>query len=186
MLTNTKPLMKSRAEQETWFEALFLEHYALVVRVLLRLLGDRAEAEDMAQQVFLKLYHNLDRLGRDQDETNVAGWLYRVAVNQGYNALRSRGRRQAWHDELARLWPFGQAPDPARLVESRDAQARVRQILAGMKARDAKLLLLRHAGLSYQELAATLGVAPSSVGPLLTQAKRRFARKYRATFSEEE
>jgi RNA polymerase sigma-70 factor (ECF subfamily) len=141
----------------------------------------------MSQQVFLKLYHNMDRIQAQKDETKVTGWLYRVAVNEGYNALRARRRRASWYEKFARLWPFVQSPpDPAQVIETQDTQAQVRGILADMNPRDAKLLLMRHAGLSYQELAATLGVAPGSVGPLLAQAKRRFARKYRAIFSEEE
>ncbi len=179
--------MKSHAENETSFEALFLKHYETVFRVLYRMLGDRAEAEDMAQRVFLKLYRNIDRIGGQKGETNYAGWLYRVAVNEGYNALRSRQRRSAWHERFGRLWSITDAPpDPARLAESRDTQVQVRRILAEMKPRDAKLLLLRHAGLSYKELAEALDIEPSSVGPMLTQAKRTFAKKYQAVFSETE
>jgi RNA polymerase sigma-70 factor (ECF subfamily) len=179
--------MKSHAENETSFEALFLKHYESVFHVLYRMLGDRAEAEDMAQRVFLKLYHNMDRIGARKDETNYAGWLYRVAVNEGYNALRSRQRRASWHERFGRLWSITNAPpDPALLAESGDTQVQVRRILAEMKPRDAKLLLLRHAGLSYKELADVLDIAPSSVGPMLTQAKRTFAKKYQVVFSEME
>jgi RNA polymerase sigma-70 factor (ECF subfamily) len=174
--------MKSHAKNETSFETLFLTHYESVYRVLHRLLGERAEAEDMAQRVFLKLYHNVDRIRAQGDETNLAGWLYRVAVNEGYNALRSRQRRAAWQERFGRLWSTANAPpDPARLAERGDTRAQVRRVLADMKPRDAKLLLLRHAGLSYKELAEALDMAPSSVGPMLTQAKRTFAKKYRDT-----
>jgi RNA polymerase sigma-70 factor (ECF subfamily) len=179
--------MKSHAENETSFEALFLKHYESVFGVLYRMLGDRTEADDMAQRVFLKLYHNMDRIGAQEGETNYAGWLYRVAVNEGYNALRSRQRRASWHERFGRLWSITNAPpDPARLAESEDTQVQVRRILAEMKPRDAKLLLLRHAGLSYKELADVLDIAPSSVGPMLTHAKRIFAKKYQVVFSETE
>ena len=184
-LSYTRPLVKS-AEDETLFESLFLRHYEPVQRVLYRLVGDEAEAEDICQKVFLKLHHALGRM-QAQVEPNIAGWLYRVAVNEGYNTLRSRKRRLAWYERFARLWPFADAlPDPAQAVEVQDTQSRVRQILAEMKPRDAKLLLLRHAGLSYAELATTLNIASASVGPLLTKAKRDFAQRYRSVFSEEE
>jgi RNA polymerase sigma-70 factor (ECF subfamily) len=174
------------AEDETPFESLFLRHYEPVQRVLYRLVGDEAEAEDICQKVFLKLHHALGRL-QAQGEPNIAGWLYRVAVNEGYNMLRSRKRRLAWYERFARLWPLADAlPDPAQAVEVQDTQSQVRRILAEMKPRDAKLLLLRHAGLSYAELATTLNIAPPSIGPLLTKAKRDFAQRYRSVFSEEE
>jgi RNA polymerase sigma-70 factor (ECF subfamily) len=180
-----RPLVKS-AEDETLFESLFLRHYEPLQRILYRLVGDEAEAEDICQKVFLKLHHALARL-QAQDNPNIGGWLYRVAVNEGYNALRSRKRRLAWYERLARLWPFVDAlPDPAQAAEVHDTQSQVRQILAEMKPRDAKLLLLRHAGLSYTELATTLNLTPASVGPLLTKTKRDFAQRYRSVFSEEE
>lgn len=178
--------MKSH-QDEALFEDLFLRHYELVYRVLCRLLGDEAEAEDMSQRVFLKLYHNMDRIQVHKDDAKVTGWLYRVAVNEGYNALRARRRRASWYEKFARLWPFAQSPpDPAQVIETQDTQAQVRGILADMNPRDAELLLMRHAGLSYKELAAALRVAPGSVGPLLTQARRIFARKYRRTFPDME
>jgi RNA polymerase sigma-70 factor (ECF subfamily) len=62
----------------------------------------------------------------------------------------------------------------------------VRCILAEMKPRDAKLLLLRHSGLTYKELAVALNLAPGSIGSLLTRAERAFAKRYRLAYPEEE
>src|SRR5262245_6692616 len=185
-LSATKLLSQLQAGDETAFETLFLRYYERLYRLIFQLLGNQADAEDITQQVFLKLYHAPDRIQLQADETNVLGWLYRVAVNESYNSLRSQRRRMSWHEKFARLWPFSQtAPDPASLAESQDVQAQVRQILAGMKPREAKLLLLRHSGLSYKELALVLNLAPGSVGTLLTQAKRTFAQKYQRAFPEE-
>jgi RNA polymerase sigma-70 factor (ECF subfamily) len=187
MLSDAKLLIKLRRGDEASFEALFLRHYDRVCGVLFRLLGDKAEAEDIAQQTFLKLYRCPEQVKGQEDELNVVGWLYRVALNEGYNALRSRKRRTARQENFIRKWLFNtSSPDPAEAVEQRDAQGRVRQILAGMKPRQARLLLLRHAGLSYKELAAVLDVAPGSVGSLLTRAERAFARQYRQVFGEKE
>lgn len=172
--------------EEATFEACFLRHYERVYTVAYRLVGDQADAEDITQQAFLKLYHAFDQFDAQSGQTNIPGWLYRVAVNQGYDSLRRRKRRNNWRERLVHLWPLNQAaPDPARAVERQETQARVRKILAGMKPRDAKLLLLRHAGLSYKELAVALEIAPGSVGSLLTQAKRTFANKYRRAFPQE-
>jgi RNA polymerase sigma-70 factor (ECF subfamily) len=187
MLSDAKLLTQLQAGDDASFEALFLRHYDRVYNILFRLLGNQADAEDVAQQVFLKLHHSPRRIRVQGDETNVAGWLYRVAVNTGYNTLRSQKRQRLWYQKLARLWPFDTfSPDPAQIAEGQETQARVRQILAEMKPREAKLLLLRHSGLSYKELAAALNVAPGSVGSLLTRAERAFAQKYRLAFPEKE
>jgi RNA polymerase sigma-70 factor (ECF subfamily) len=187
MLSDTTLLIQACAGDAASFEALFLRHYECVYKVLFYLLGNQADAEDIAQQIFLKLYHAPERIQSPiQSDANVAGWLYRAAINEGYNALRSRKRRTAWYEKLARLWPLADAwPDPARQAESQDIQAQVRQILLEMKPRQAQLLLLRHSGFSYAELAMALGVAPGSIGSLLTRAERAFAQKYRRAFPEE-
>lgn len=169
----------------TGVETIYQQHYSRIYGILYRLLGNQADAEDASQQLFLKLYQTPpDQL--PVDETKLVGWLYHVALNAGYNTLRGQKRRTAWHERFDRLWPFSRsAPDPAHLVEQQDAQAQVQRILTQMKPRDAKLLLLRHAGLSYKELASALDIPLSSVGSLLTEARRKFARKYQAVFKEE-
>jgi len=187
MLTDTALLAQLQAGDAASFETLFLRHYQRIYGVLFRLIGNRADAEDIAQQVFLKLYRSPKRIRAINDETNVVGWLYRVAVNEGYNALRSQRRRTAWYERLGRLRSTEtRFIDPLQQAEQQDIQANVRQILATMKPRDAKLLLLRHSGLSYKELAATLNVAPGSVGSLLTRAERAFRVKYQQAFSKME
>ena len=187
MLSDAKLLTQLQAGDEAAFEVLFLRHYDRIYDILYRLLGNRIDAEDVAQQVFLKLYHSPRRIRLQGGETNVAGWLYRVAVNTGYNTLRSQKRRQNWQEKLSWLWPFEtSSPDPTEIVESNEMQARVRQILAEMKPRAAKLLLLRYSGLSYKELAVALNLAPGSIGSLLTRAERAFAKKYRLAYPEKE
>ncbi|MCL4298443.1 MAG: sigma-70 family RNA polymerase sigma factor [Anaerolineae bacterium] len=184
-LSDTKLLRQLQAGDDASFEVLFLRHYERVYAALFALLGHKTDAEDVAQQAFIKLYHAPERLRLDGDETNVAGWLYRVALHEGYNALRRQKRRAAWQEQFARLWPFSTAlADPAQVAESHDIQARVRRILLQLKPRDAKLLLLRYTGLSYAELAAVLEVAPGSIGSLLTRAERVFREKYEAAFPE--
>lgn len=186
-MSDQKEIAPIVASDETAFVTLFLHHYERIYTVVFRLLGDRVEAEDVTQQAFLKLYHSFDQLHCQSNDTNMVGWLYRVAVNQGYDVLRSRQRHTHWRERLARLWPLTEpASDPAQVVERQDTQTQVRQTLAQMKPRAAKLLLLRHAGLSYKELAEILDIAPGSVGSLLTQAKRTFALKYRQAFPDKE
>ena len=73
---------------DTFFEKTFQQHWPWVCQTLYRLVEDWDEAEDLALQVFTKLHKN-----PPSDLDKVPGWLHRVAVNTGYNALRSRHRR---------------------------------------------------------------------------------------------
>jgi RNA polymerase sigma-70 factor (ECF subfamily) len=168
---------EERAEhkKQAAFEDLFLQHWDRVYGVLFRLTGDRAEAEDLALETFLRLWQRPPA----QDQT-LAGWLYRVATNLGYNALRSAGRRSRRELDagLEALAESAGSPNPAKEAERSEDRLRVQQILQQMQARQAQLLILRHSGLSYQEIAETLNISPASVGTLLVRAEKEFVRLY--------
>ena len=80
-----------RSGDQQAFETLFLRYRGPIGRLVLTLVGDPQEAEDLTQEVFLRLHRR--PLGGSR-EHNLRGWLYRVATNLGYNALRARHRRQ--------------------------------------------------------------------------------------------
>lgn len=156
------------------FETLFHRHYDRVYGLLFRLVGNRVEAEDLTQELFLKLYRQPLRGGRDH---NVSAWLYRAATNLGYNHIR--GRRRFWQRNVL-LVPEDRHDDPADTVAEREMKAAVRAALARLPERQVQLLLLRQMGLSYAELAETCDVAPGSVGTLLARAAEAFRKAYKA------
>lgn len=163
-----------RSGDSTAFDELFLRHYGAVYRVLYGVVGNAQEAEDLAQETFTALYRQPPRL----DGSGALGrWLYRVAVNRAYNALRSNQRLQRW---LGRVEPEQQS-DPQDEYLRREERERVQAALTQLPERAAKLLLLRHAGLAYAELATVLQVAPGSVGTLLVRAERAFIQAYEQT-----
>jgi RNA polymerase sigma-70 factor, ECF subfamily len=161
------------------FETLFYRHYDRIYGLLFRLLGNRVEAEDVTQEVFLKLHRQRFSPGR---EHNAGAWLYQVAMNLGYNAIRSR--RRLWQRNVHLVpEPLDPGSDPAVKVEQRqnqaEIQARVRAALACLPPRQSQMLLLRQMGLSYTELAEACQVAPNSVGTLLARAARAFREAYK-------
>ena len=169
-------LEKFRSGDESSFEELFARHYDMVYGVLFRLMGSRAEAEDLAQEVFLKLA-NWPLRHRE----NVAGWLYRVAANSGYNALRSRQRREQREERAGREAHLtGTSSGPEEQATRRETRREVQATLARMNPRSAKLLILREMGFSYKEMADVVDVAPGSVGTLLARAQQEFETAYHA------
>ena len=156
------------------FEALFQAHWGRVVQVLTRLVGDPAEAEDLALDAFWRLYRQPPR----QDQ-NLAGWLYRVATRLGLNALRARRRRQRYEESAGMDALHDDPPgNPAIMVEQAQERRQVRRVLSLMKPRAAQLLILRHSGMTYAEIAAALDVSPGSIGTLLARAEREFEGRY--------
>jgi RNA polymerase sigma-70 factor (ECF subfamily) len=179
-------LLERLAEgDEAAFEALFLRHYGQVYGVLFRMLGDRDEAEDAAQEVFLKLHGQRFPRGR---EHTLSGWLYRVASNTALNRLRGaarRERRETLVAQEARVLGGEEEPDPAQQVVREEERALVRRALEALPEKSRLCLVLRQAGLSYAEMAEALGVAPSSVGTLLSRAEARFREQYMAIVRKE-
>jgi RNA polymerase sigma-70 factor, ECF subfamily len=175
------PAGRTEEAGNRWFDAIFRAHYQRVVGLLVRLTGDRGEAEEIAADVFCKLARRGEAGGGDPRP-----WLYRVASNAGLDALRSNSRRRRREESAAaEQWRTG-APDTALDVVLREERcARVREILAGLKPRDAQLLMLRAEGLAYKELAEALGILPASVGTLLARAEAEFERRYRSRYGEE-
>ena len=171
MVTNGMIWERTDGEENS-FESIFHRHYQRIYGLLFRLTGSAAEADDLAQEVFLRLYN---RPLAPEREHNLAAWLVRVALNLGYNALRSRRRRTGYETAAGRqTWVEDSPGDPVEEVARIEQQDRVRQTLAALPERQAQLLLLRHSGFSYPEIAAALGVAPGSIGSLLTRAERAF------------
>jgi RNA polymerase sigma-70 factor (ECF subfamily) len=152
------------------FDTVFRSHYGRLARVLARLTGDPARAEDVAAEALWKLWRTPSAQG-----DNAAGWLYRTAMRLGLNELRGAGRR-AKHESLADA-PKG-FPDPEQARAAAEEQAQVRAVLAVLDARQASLLLLRSSGLTYEELAAALELNPASVGTLLSRAQQAFRKEY--------
>jgi RNA polymerase sigma-70 factor (ECF subfamily) len=164
------------------FEALFREHWGNVYRLLYRLVGDSAEAEDLALEAFWRL-HKQDP-GHD-GAFNTGGWLRRVATNLGLQSIRSWKRREQYELDAGRFaLEQNYAEHPAEIVARQDEQRLVRMALARMNERQSQLLVLRHSGLAYKEIAEALALAPTSIGPLLLRAEREFEKQYRALLQE--
>lgn len=165
------------------FEALFREHWAHVYRVLQRLIGDPAEAEDLALETFVRLYQ---RYPLQENESNPGGWLHRVATNLGLHSIRSWKRREHYETTAGKYALEEAAEDrPAEIMAQEEERRLVRLALAQMNERQSQLLLMRYSGLSYKEIANTLKLAPTSIGPLLLRAEREFEKRYRTLVQEE-
>jgi len=165
---------KAPSPEQLVFEDLFQQHWSRLCGLLFRLVGDWDEAQDLALDAFMKLYSQ-----PPADEHNPGGWLYRVGMNLGFNALRARQRRQRYEEKAGVQALEAEHPsDPAEELESAQEREQVRSILAAMKPREAQTLILRHSGLSYAEIAAVLDVSPASVGTLIARAEREFEQRY--------
>jgi len=170
----------SLAGESPWtdsvFEQVFLQHYPRIVAVLFRLMGDRHRAEELANDVFWRLYR---QPLLPEPDGNLGGWLYRTATNLGIDALRAKGRRQQYEQAAGRsMREAGQELDPFNELLREEKRNQVRAVLAELKPNQAQILILRASGLSYNELAEVLGVQRGSVGTMLSRAETEFQKRY--------
>lgn len=156
-------------ESQFDIETIFLAQYDRVARVIARVVRDPARAEELAVEVFLKLWRTPKAQGK-----NMKGWIYRAAVRKGLDELRRRTRRARYESQLG----LGGVPNPEDILVNEEEQGRVRLVLAVLHPRQAELLLLRSHGLTYDELASALDLNVASVGTLLSRAQRAFRKEY--------
>ena len=148
------------------FDRLFMAEYGKVVAVAHRVLADRSEAEDVAQEVFLD-FHRKHR----PSASYAPAWLHRAAVHTALNRVRSRKRRERRELTDARNRDHA-VVDPQHVVEIQEDRRQVREALSKLPVKAASVLALRYSGLSYVEVGAALGVGTGQVGTLLRRAEQ--------------
>jgi RNA polymerase sigma-70 factor (ECF subfamily) len=152
------------------FERLFRQEYARVVGIAHRIVRDADEAEDVAQDVFISFYRK-----HPAEAGYAPAWLHAAAAHTALNAIRSRERRGK--RETAHAREGDRTVDPQSAAETSETRAEVRAALARMDERAASLLALRYSGLSYDEIAAALGLRKTSIGTLLSRAEDAFKKE---------
>jgi len=153
------------------FERLFKDEYSRVVAIANRVLADRQEAEDVAQEVFVD-FHRL----HSADVPYAAPWLHRAAANTALNVVRSRTRRARREANYGAL-EMPRSVDPADVAEIAEQRQIVRLALARLPRKAGAVLALRYGGLSYAEVAQALGVNIGQIGTLLRRAEAALRRE---------
>jgi RNA polymerase sigma-70 factor (ECF subfamily) len=133
--------------------------------VALRMLGDREDARDAAQDAFTKAYEKLATYDRRH---KFFSWLYRILVNECLNVRRAQRERAPLDPEMA-------SPDnPQRTASLAELRAGVQASLRQLSSEQREVVVLRHfAGMSYQEIEQTLAIPEKTVKSRLYEARQR-------------
>jgi RNA polymerase sigma-70 factor (ECF subfamily) len=145
------------------FGDLVRAHQDLVFGVALRVVGDAASAEDVAQETFVRAYKALKRYEhRRVAELKPRPWLAQISLNLARNHLRARRQHGELDDAVQQLPTMEEGP--VRMAERRDDRRMWARLLAGLPPKYRLAVALRHVeGLSYEELAESLGRPVGSV-----------------------
>jgi RNA polymerase sigma-70 factor (ECF subfamily) len=156
---------------------LVAEHQRMVVQLAMNLLGDRDEALDLSQEVFLRVFRTIHRF---RGQSSLRTWIYRIAVNQARNRHRFWRRRHradqvSLDQHIAAHGEFlsGGESTPDRMLAQKELASRLQHALEHLPFDQRTAIILREIdGLSYDEIAYSLGVAVGTVKSRLTRARQ--------------
>lgn len=173
-------MLRVRDGDATAFEELMVRYQNRVVTVLEHLLGSPQDAEDLAQEAFLRVFRARKSY---VPASKFSTWLFTIVNNVALNARRGRARRREVNvaEEatrsggirgLAELATAASGLLPARLVEKAEMRDIVRQSLAALNERQRLAVLLnKFEGLGYAEIAETMQMTPQAIKSLLCRAR---------------
>ncbi|MCC7417536.1 MAG: sigma-70 family RNA polymerase sigma factor [Acidobacteria bacterium] len=157
---------------------LVASHQRMVIQLAMNLLGDRDEALDLSQEVFLRVFRTIHRF---RGQSSLRTWIYRIAVNQARNRHRFWRRRHradqvSLDQHVASHGDFpmeGGAASPDRVLAQKELASRLQAALDRLPFDQRTAIVLREIdGLSYEEIAYSLGLAVGTVKSRLTRARR--------------
>lgn len=168
-------MLRVRAGDAASFEVLLRRYRLPMVNFFRRMLRDQALAEDLAQEVFLRIYKSRERY---QPEARFTTWLYRIATNLALNAIRDRKdevTEAAASDESGAGTILDRFVDPQPTVEQRlmqgDRERLIRQAVEGLPDNQRLAVILhKYQDVDYRQIAGILGVSESAVKSLLFRA----------------
>ena len=171
------------AEQETQFASWIRDHAAIGVRIA-RAFEFNAEARaDLLQEMFLQWWRSIPNFPEAGDPRR---WLYGVSLNTAMNWQRRESRRTRLIDATA---VFGRLIDtvaqPADAID-REQIAELYGAIQQLRPAERALIILHLDGLSYQEIAGTLGISVNAVGSRLTRARDTLAKKLKGDYRQHE
>ena len=167
---------RAKAGDVAAFEQLFDCYQRKVLLTSWRILGNREDARDAAQEVFLRVYKYLDRFQSDQD---FAAWLYRIIVNVCRDHARKRGRRNQFtsYETEQRLGSFdsvASADDVEASLLRSQQQAMIAEALDSLSVKERAAIVLRDLeGLTTEEVARALGSSQTTVRSQISTARAK-------------
>jgi RNA polymerase sigma-70 factor (ECF subfamily) len=167
------------------FEVLIRRHQRRILNLIYRSIGDLMQAEDVAQEVFLRVW----RAAEDYEpKAKFTTWVYRIAVNLCLDTLKSAHQKRSFvHPHLNGNYPdendelllrHSSAPSPEEILLAAEESRRIFAALQGLPTNQRLAVVLKKFdGLSYDEISRILGCSKSAVESLLVRAKKNLLEK---------
>jgi RNA polymerase sigma-70 factor (ECF subfamily) len=168
-----------RGDQRAW-EEIVRTYWRRVFNVAYKFVGRHDEAEDLTQDIFLKIFKSLDTFDR---RANFQTWLISVSRNlciDHYRSVRKERETIDRHADASELSPVARDPGPISVLEQRDRVLLLRQALAGLPETLRSAVVMRDLQeLSYQEIAERLNLPEGTVKSRINRGRTELARQVR-------
>jgi len=175
-MTELELVARARAGDQTAFEQLLLDHQNRVYTLAFRMVNDREEAADLAQEAFLKAWQVLPSF---QGDSSFSTWMHRLTTNVCIDWLRKQKRRKEIEpayslddEEAAWAEPADPEQDPQKKLERSERNRAVERALAALPDYQRQVLVMRElSGLSYQEIGQALDLDMGTVKSRIARAR---------------
>ncbi len=166
------------------FEVLVQRHQSSILNLIYRCIGDREYAQDLAQEVFFKVWQAAKNY---KPEAKFTTWIYRITINLCLNELKAARRRRWFHtlqtgggSEAPSIEDLSDdSPSAEDLLLMQERNRRISDALQGLPSNQRLALILkRYDGLSYQEISQILGCSVSAVESLIVRAKKNLQKRF--------
>ena len=165
----------SATTQKIEFDEAFTLHHRTVFRVARSIVRDAGLAEDVTQEVFLRLHNNL---GAISNEEMLRPWLIRVSLNVAKNMVRGNMRANTREENYVKEVEEKSVSSVETDYEQREQIKEIHRALDKIKEPLRSCLVLKKQGLSYKEIAESLSLNESSIGTFIARARKEFVRHY--------
>jgi len=163
------------AKETIGFEEAFTLHHRTVFRAARSVVQDAGLAEDVTQEVFIRLYKHMDSL---PDLEMLRPWLIRVALNVAKNTLRGNIRANTRDENYVKETVDKSVFSVESDFEQKSEVSEINRALSKVKEPLRSCLVLKQQGLSYREIAESLSLNETSIGTYVARARAEFARFY--------
>ena len=162
---------------ELAFQELIERNHSRVIGLAYRFVGSRAEAEDLAQEVFLRIYRARHTY---RPTAKFSTWMFRIAANVSLNALRDRARRRddvsigqlSGEDRGPFTVPDPEAPAPDHRMGRSELEQKVREAISELPEKEQIAVVLnKYEGMNHTDIARTIGCTTMAVKSLLARAR---------------
>jgi len=153
------------------FNEIVMQYQDDVIGLCFRYVGNQVDAEEVAQEVFVRLYQSRDSY---EPRGKLTTYLYRIAVNRSLNFIRNQ-RRRKWlsFDKVQRSHSLSDPENPESAFERQEQEAMIQEAIQALpKNQKTVLILRRYQELSYEEIAEIMGCSIPSVESRLFRARQ--------------